>query len=50
MPMQQQTTQERLKAVLARIDAAAREAGRDPSSVQLLASVWIVSARAGMCG
>jgi PLP dependent protein len=35
--MQQQTTQDRLKAVLARIDAAAREAGRDPASVQLVA-------------
>src|SRR5512134_3354033 len=37
MPTEQQTTQERLKAVLARIDAAAREAGRDPPSVQLVA-------------
>lgn len=37
MPMQQQATQERLKAILARIDAAAREAGRDPSGVQLVA-------------
>jgi pyridoxal phosphate enzyme (YggS family) len=35
--MQQQATQERLKAVLARIDASAREAGRDPASVQLVA-------------
>jgi pyridoxal phosphate enzyme (YggS family) len=35
--MQQQATQERLKAVLARIDASAREAGRDPAGVQLVA-------------